>query len=90
MRSHPAYDQAEQRMERKRYTKLLQAQYQAAIDEFIGRLERIDAMGGTYAKLRYTDVRSRLLQLHGIATKPLAYTREIEIDEIVLECIERT
>lgn len=63
----------------------LVTQYQEAIDEFVERLECIDAKGGTYAKIHYADVRSRSLRVRGTATKPHTYTREIEIDDIVLE-----
>jgi len=63
----------------------LQEEYQVAIDVFKDTIERIDARHGTYLKLDYEDEKIRQLPLHGIPPKPARYSREIRIDEIILQ-----
>lgn len=58
--------------------------YRAVIDRFLNEMADIDHAAGTYAKLRYEDVRQRPVRVHSETTKPNGYVREIEIDEIVL------
>ncbi len=58
--------------------------YQVAIDKFANEMARIDRAANTYAKIRYEDERIRPMRVHGETTKPNGYSREIEIDEIIL------
>ena len=62
----------------------LRGAYQVAIDKFANEMARIDHAANTYAKIRYEDERIRPLRMHGELTKPNRYSREIEIDEIIL------